>query len=89
MREGRRGLAFRVTIEFLNEIFNLLKRRKYKLVPKDVQIYAIKGEDMMFDGYTITVTSKEFPVVPQECNCSIGYIKVDKEKGIIELKERE
>jgi NAD+--asparagine ADP-ribosyltransferase len=87
-RKERRGLAFKVTTEFMNEIFNLLKKKKYKLVPKDAEIHSISNYDMCWDGYTIIMTSKEFPVVPPECNCDVGYVKVDKEKGIIELKER-
>lgn len=87
-KEERRGLAFRVTIEFLNEIFGLMKKRKYKLIPKDAQIHSISDYDICWDGYVVIMTSKEFPVIPPECNCDVGWVKVDKARGIIELKER-
>ena len=88
-RKERRGLGFRMSIEFLNLAFDLIKKRKYKLIPKDAQIHSIRQVDFMYDGYTVIVTSKEFPIVPEGCTCSMGDIKVDKEKGIIELKELE
>ena len=83
----RRALSFRMSLEFLNLAFDLLKRRKYKLVPKDTQIWAIRQEDRMYDGYTVIITSKEFPIVEEGCYCNVGCFKVDKIKGIIELKE--
>lgn len=89
MKKERRALAFRVSIEFINELFELIKRGKYKIIPKDAKIHSIKYELMAFDNYSFIIISKEFPIVPLECNCNLGYIKVYKEKGIIELKERE
>lgn len=88
-KKERRGLSFRGTTEFLNEIFGFIKKRKYKLIPKDVQIHSISQYERCWDGYTIIMTSKEFPIVGEGSMCTIGYIKVDKKKGIIELKERE
>jgi hypothetical protein len=88
-RKERRGLAFRVSMEFLNLVFDLMKKRKYKLIPKDTQIYAIKCWDITWDGQVIIMASKEFPIVGEGCECSQGDIKIDKEKGIIELKGRE
>jgi len=89
MRKKRehRALGFRVSIEFLNLVFDLIKKRKYKLIPKDARIHAIRHEDMMYDGYTIIVTSKEFPIVAEGCTCYIGDVKEDRKRGIIELKE--
>jgi len=88
-KKERRGLAFRVSIEYLNLIFDLIKKRKYKLIPNDTQIHAISNWDMTWNGYVIIMTSKEFPIVEEGYTCDKGYIKVDKEKGIIELKERD
>jgi len=87
MKKERRGLAFKVRREFLNLIFDLMKKRKYKLIPKDTQIHAISSWDVAWDGYIIIMTSKEFPVVEEGCECFKGNITVYKEKGIIELKE--
>lgn len=84
----RRGLAFKVSIEFLNLVFDLIKKRKYKLIPKDAQIHAISDYDMCWNGYVIIMISKEFPIVEEGSECSIGYIKVDKEKGIVELIDK-
>lgn len=88
MKKERRGLAFKVSMEFLNLIFDLMKKRKYKLIPEDTQICAIKGWDIAWDGQVIIMTSKEFPIVGEGCECPQGDIKVDKEKGIIELMEK-
>jgi len=87
-KKERRGLGFKVSLEFLNLIFDLMKKRKYKLIPKDAEIHYISHRDIFSDVYTILMTSKEFPIVPEGCNLSEGDIKVDKEKGIIELKEK-
>ena len=87
MRKERRGLAFRMSIEFLNAVFDLMKKRKYKLVPKDSQIHHISGWDIVWDGYVVIVTSKEFPLVEEGCEVNKGIVIVNKEKGIIELKE--
>ena len=87
-RKEHRGLAFRITIEFLNEIFDFIKKRKYKLIPKDVEIHRISPWDPCWDGYTIIMTSKEFPIVEEGCEHSQGDAKVDKEKGIIKLMEK-
>lgn len=88
-RKERRGLAFKMSIEFMNLWFDYMKLKKYRLIPKDTQIHAIGNQDMCWDGYTIIMTSKEFPIVAEGCECSRGDIKVDKEKGIIELIEKE
>jgi len=88
-RKERRGLGFRMSIEFLNLVFDLIKKRKYKLIPKDAQILRIGSVDLMYNCYMVLITSKEFPIVPEGGTCFIGDIKVDKEKGIIELKELE
>ena len=88
MIKERRGLSFGISIEFINELFNFVKEGGYKIIPKDAQIHSIKYELMSFDNYSFIITSEKFPIVPQECNCDMGYIKVDKEKGIIEFKER-
>lgn len=87
-RKERRGLGFRMSFEFLNLIFDLIKKRKYKLIPKDAQIHSITTQDMMWNGSTIIMTSKEFPIVEEGSECFLGTIRVNKEKGIIELKER-
>lgn len=87
-RKERRGLAFKIDTEYLNLVFDLIKKRKYKLIPKDAQIHSMSNWDACWDGYTIIMTSKEFPIVEEGCECLQGDIKVDKEKGIIELKER-
>ena len=84
----RRGLGFRVSLEFLNLWFDLMKKRKYKLIPKDAEIHAISNQDMCWNGYTIIITSKEFPIVAEGSTCFDGDIKVDEEKGIIKLIER-
>lgn len=86
-RKERRGLAFRVDIEFMNKIFGFLKRRKYKLIPKDAQIHAIKNYDAAWDGYTMIIASKEFPIVQEGCTCNPGCITIREEEGIIELGE--
>lgn len=88
-KKERRALAFRVSIEFINELFELIKKRKYKIIPKDAKIHSIKYELISFDNYSFIITSEKFPIVPQECNCDVGYIKVHQTEGIIELKERE
>jgi len=44
-RKERRGLQFRVSLEFLNLVFDLIKKRKYKLIPKDVEIHRISPWD--------------------------------------------
>jgi hypothetical protein len=88
-KKERRGLGFRISIEFLNLVFDSMKKRKYKLIPEDAQIYAIRHEDMMYNSYTIVIKSKEFPIVSEGCECNRGDIHIDKEKGIIKLKELE
>lgn len=87
-RKERRGLAFKMSLEFLNLAFDLMKKRKYKLIPKDTQIHSISNWDPCWDGYIIIMTSKEFPIVEEGSECFLGTIRVNKEKGIIELKER-
>ena len=89
MKKERRGLAFKMSLEFLNLAFDLIKKKKYRLIPKDTQIYAIRSEDMTWNGYTIIMTSKEFPIVAEGSECSLGTMDVDKEKGIMKLRELE
>jgi len=88
-KEERRGLAFKMSLEFLNLWFDYMKKKKYRLIPKDTQIHSISNRDLCWDGYTIVMTSKDFPIVPEGSKCFLGCFKVDKEKGIIELKEIE
>ena len=74
--------------EVMNSMFDLMKKRKYKLIPKDAQIHRISDWDVVFDGYIFIITSKEFPLVEEGRECSEGDIKIYKEKGVIELKEK-
>ena len=86
-RKKRRGLSFRMSLEFMNLVFSYLKLKKYRLLPKDAEIVGIRHEDMMYDGYTVVVKSKEFPLVAEGCHCNRGWITIDKVKGIIKLVE--
>ena len=88
-KKERRGLAFRISLECLNLMFDLMKKRKYKLIPKDAKIHYISHKDIFSDVYTIFMTSKHFPIIAEGSLSREGDIKVDKEKGIIELKELE
>jgi len=87
VKERRRALAFRSSLEFLNLAFDLLKKKHYKLLPKDAQIHAIQRDSDYWDSYTIVIKSKEFPLVEEGSQCNSGCISVDKVKGILELKE--
>ena len=88
-RKEKRGLVFRISAECLNLVFDLIKKKKYKIIPKDTQIHHISSWDVVWNGYTIIMTSKEFPIVSEGSECNRGDIKVDKIKGIVELKEYE
>ena len=86
-KKDRRALVFRVSIEVVNLLFDYLKRRHFKLVPKDAHIYSIRREIESWDTYRVIVTSKEFPIVEEGQICRSGFPDVDVVKGIIELKE--
>ncbi len=86
-RKSRRGLSFRMSLEFMNLVFSYLKLKKYRLLPRDAEIVGIRHEDMMYDGYTVVIKSKEFPIVSEGCYCNPGWITIDKVRGIIKLVE--
>lgn len=86
-RKDRRALSFRMSIEFLNLMFSYLKQKQYRLLPKDAQIHAIQRDSDYWDSYTIVIRSKAFPITEEGCQCDSGCVRIDKIKGIIELKE--
>lgn len=70
-------LLFIIHYEFLNDIWNFIIRKKYKIVPADLSIYRIGENLQAHNSSWLMLNSKDFPAT--------GFDGKKVKKGIIKI----
>ena len=91
IRNKKRGvLLFTLSISFLNDTWNCLKDKEYKVIPADISIYRL-GENLQeHNAVWIMMTSKDFFATGFDGKkASKGIVEFDHEKKEIRFSSEE